>query len=68
MVEVTIKRSGFDTIVAEVEEGTRVETILNERNIPFATMDIRVDGVTKSATYVVNDDVEIRLIKQTSGN
>lgn len=68
MVEVTIKRSGFDTIVAEVSEGTRIETILNERNIPFATMDIRVDGETKPATYVVNDDVEIRLIKQTSGN
>ncbi len=68
MVEVTIKRSGFDTIVAEIEEGTRIETILNERNIPFATMDIRVNGVTKPATYVVNDDVEIRLIKQTSGN
>ncbi len=68
MVDVTIKRSGFDTIVAEVSEGTRIETILNERNIPFATMDIRVDGETKPATYVVNDDVEIRLIKQTSGN
>ena len=68
MVEVTIKRSGFDTIVAEVSEGTKIEQILNERNIPFATMDIRVDGVTRPAAYVVNDDVEIRLIKQTSGN
>ena len=68
MVEVTIKRSGFDTIVAEVSEGSTVESILNARNIPFTTMDIRVDGVTKPATYVVNDDVEIRLIKQTSGN
>ena len=68
MVNVTIKRAGFDTVIAEVNEGVKISEVLAARNIKFDGMEIRMDGSVVSANETIEDDCELRILKQTTGN
>jgi len=67
-MEVTIKRSGFDTIIAEVPQGTTVKALLDAREINTNGMEIRLDGSTVGVNTQINQSCELRILKQVSGN
>lgn len=67
MFSITIKRPGFDTIIAEMSQLITVGELLSSRNIPTDGMVIKVNGDTVNNNYELTEDAEVRVLKTVAG-